>query len=157
MTGSTGDAGTDRPADAAAVAVAMTGIRETPITVAEVADAVAGDDRGAVVTFAGVVRDQDGGRAVVALDYEAHPDASAVLAEVCAEVAASHPGTTIAAVHRVGALVVGDLALAAAVSSGHRAEAFAACVALIDAIKARTPIWKHQRFADGTTEWVGSL
>jgi len=112
---------------------------------------------GAVVTFAGVVRDHDGGRGVAALEYEAHPTATDVLARVAAEVASEHPAVLIAAEHRTGALVVGDIALACAVSSAHRAEAFVACAALVDAIKASVPIWKKQDFTDGSSEWVASL
>lgn len=63
----------------------------------------------------------------------------------------------IAAVHRAGDLVIGDVALAAAVGSAHRGAAFDACRELVDEIKAGVPIWKHQRFADGTDEWVGAL
>jgi molybdopterin synthase catalytic subunit len=64
--------------------------------------------------------------------------------------------TGIAAVHRVGDLAIGDLAVVVAVSSPHRAEALDACRALIDELKATVPIWKHQRFTDGASEWVGS-
>jgi molybdopterin synthase catalytic subunit len=64
--------------------------------------------------------------------------------------------TGIAAVHRVGDLAIGDLAVVVAVSCPHRAEALDACRALIDELKATVPIWKHQRFADGASEWVGS-
>ena len=112
---------------------------------------------GAVVTFEGIVRDHDGGRSVAALEYEAHPSADEVLRAVVARVSAEHPGVRIAALHRVGALSLGDVALAAAVASAHRGEAFAACSDLVDAIKAEVPIWKRQVFADGTDEWVGSL
>jgi molybdopterin synthase catalytic subunit len=104
-----------------------------------------------------MVRDHDGGRPVESLDYEAHPSASAVIASVAASVADAFPGVRIAIEHRTGSLVVGDLALACAVSSAHRAEAFAACARLVDEVKLGVPIWKNQRFADGTSEWVGSL
>lgn len=109
---------------------------------------------GALVTFEGVIRDHDHGQAVTALDYEAHPDAQAFLAEVCAEVAAE-TGMRVAAAHRVGRLVVGDVALVASVAAPHRAQAFAGCALLVDRIKARTPIWKRQHLATGATEWVG--
>ena len=75
------------------------------------------------------------------------------MAEVIAE---KFPVLGIAAVHRVGDLEIGDLAVVVAVSCPHRAEAFDACRALIDLLKASVPIWKHQRFADGDSEWVGS-
>ncbi|PFG33820.1 molybdenum cofactor biosynthesis protein MoaE [Sanguibacter antarcticus] len=109
---------------------------------------------GAVVTFRGVVRDNDSERAVTGLDYEAHPQAQEFLARCCADVA-RETGLRVAAVHRVGELRIGDVALVAAVSSGHRAEAFAACSALVDRIKVEVPIWKRQHFTDGVSEWVG--
>jgi molybdopterin synthase catalytic subunit len=128
-----------------------------PISLEDCTAAVSADDAGAVVTFAGIVRDHDDGRAVVSLDYEAHPSAEDVIASVAAVVAAEFPRVRIAIAHRVGSLAVGDLALAAAVSSAHRADAFTACARLIDEVKLRVPIWKDQRFADGSSEWVGSL
>jgi len=109
---------------------------------------------GAVVTFEGVIRDHDHGAGVSALDYEAHPDAETFLRSVCNEIAASS-GLRVAAAHRIGHLVVGDVALIAAVASPHRADAFAACAQLVDLIKERTPIWKRQHLADGVSEWVG--
>ncbi|HEY5230942.1 MAG TPA: molybdenum cofactor biosynthesis protein MoaE [Galbitalea sp.] len=127
------------------------------ITLEECRVAVASDDAGAVVTFAGIVRDHDAGRSVTSLEYEAHPSAEATLASVAGSVAADFPGVRIAVEHRTGALAVGDLALACAVSAAHRADAFAACARLVDEVKQRVPIWKQQHFADGTTEWVGSL
>jgi molybdopterin synthase catalytic subunit len=137
--------------------VVLADVVDTVITVDQVADVVATDQDGAVVTFAGVVRDHDGGKGVTALGYERHPSAGDVIAEVARAIADDHPGVRIAVLHRVGDLVVGDVALAAAVSSPHRAEAFAACAALIDLVKERVPIWKHQRFTDGSDEWVASL
>ena len=116
--------------------------------------AVARADAGAVFSFAGVVRDHDHGRAVVRLEYEAHPSAESVLKEIAAEVAADPAVLGLAVSHRVGALEIGEAALVAAVASAHRAAAFAACARLVDEVKARLPIWKHQFFADGTDEWV---
>lgn len=109
---------------------------------------------GALVVFEGIVRDHDHDAAVHALDYEAHPDAQRFLDEVCAEVA-EESGLRVAAIHRVGALKIGDVALVAAVASPHRADAFAVCGRLVDLVKERTPIWKRQHLASGTTEWVG--
>jgi molybdopterin synthase catalytic subunit len=111
-------------------------------------------DAGAVVSFQGIVRDHDGGRSVVSLDYRAHPDAESFLLACCEEVARS-TGLRVAAQHRVGSLTIGDLALIAAVAAPHRAEAFAACAELVEIIKARVPIWKRQHFTDGASEWVG--
>ncbi len=116
--------------------------------------AVAARECGAVVTFRGVVRDDDGGRDVTSLDYEAHPDATAVLQKVCQAVAAE-TGLRVAATHRFGHLVVGDVALVASASAGHRREAFEACSLLVERIKAEVPIWKKQQFTDGESEWVG--
>jgi molybdopterin synthase catalytic subunit len=111
-------------------------------------------EAGAVVSFQGIVRDHDGGRSVVSLDYRAHPEAERFLLECC-EAVAERTGLRVAAEHRVGSLTIGDLALIAAVAAPHRAEAFAACSELVELIKARVPIWKRQHFADGASEWVG--
>lgn len=112
----------------------------------------AGD--GAVVTFEGVIRDHDHDSGVSALDYEAHPDAEAFLREVCTEIA-TESGLRVAAAHRIGHLVVGDVALIASVAAPHRADAFTACARLVDLIKERVPIWKRQHLDDGVSEWVG--
>ena len=109
---------------------------------------------GALVTFRGIVRNHDHGEAVTALDYSAHPDAQSFLEECCREVAASS-GLRVAAAHRIGSLVVGDVALVAAVAAPHRAAAFAATEQLVELIKKRVPIWKRQHLESGVTEWVG--
>jgi molybdopterin synthase catalytic subunit len=111
-------------------------------------------DAGAAVVFHGVVRDHDQGRPVTLLEYEAHPTAEAVLREVAEEIAADPIVYAVAVSHRVGRLEIGDVALVAAVSTAHRAAAFAACARLVDEVKARLPVWKRQVFADGTQEWV---
>lgn len=144
-------------AASSAARVLVADVVDRSITVDEVAAVVATDQDGAVVTFAGVVRDHDGGKGVTALEYERHPSAGDVIAEVARTIAEAHPEVRIAVLHRVGALGIGDVALAAAVSSPHRAEAFAACGALVDLVKERVPIWKHQRFTDGSDEWVAAL
>jgi molybdopterin synthase catalytic subunit len=107
-----------------------------------------------VVSLAGFVRDHDHGRSVTALHYEGHPGATAVLDEVAAEIAARPGVRGVAVSHRIGDLAIGDAALVAAVAAEHRREAFDACSDLVDEVKARLPIWKHQFFADGTDEWV---
>jgi molybdopterin synthase catalytic subunit len=116
--------------------------------------AVADPRAGAVVSFQGVVRDHDHGRGVTLLEYEGHPSAEAVLREVADEIAADPDVYAVAVSHRVGELRIGDVALVAAVSTAHRAAAFAACGRLVDEAKARLPIWKRQVFTDGTDEWV---
>ncbi|MPZ26969.1 MAG: molybdenum cofactor biosynthesis protein MoaE [Micromonosporaceae bacterium] len=132
----------------------MIAVTEAPLDLAAHERAVVDPAAGAVVSFAGVVRDHDHGRTVRWLEYEAHPSAEAVLKEVAAVVAADPAVRAIAVSHRVGVLQIGDVALAAAVATAHRAEAFAACARLVDEVKARLPVWKHQVFADGTDEWV---
>ncbi|HCT75400.1 MAG TPA: molybdenum cofactor biosynthesis protein MoaE [Micromonosporaceae bacterium] len=132
----------------------MIRVTTEPLDVAEHERAVADPRAGAVVSFAGVVRDHDHGRAVTTLTYEAHPSAEDVLREVVAEIALDPDVYEIAVSHRHGPLAIGEVALAAAVSTAHRAAAFAACARLVDLVKQRLPIWKHQVFADGTDEWV---
>jgi len=132
-------------------------VTEETLLLTEHEHLVSHEAAGAVVGFAGVVRNHDGGREVVRLDYSAHPHAEQILFEVLAAVAAEAPGVrAIAASHRVGTLVVGDAALVAAVSADHREAAFITCARLVDAVKARLPVWKHQFFADCTDEWVNS-
>lgn len=138
-------------------AVLRAEITERPIVLAEHEALVADDAAGAVVGFAGLIRDHDGGRSVVRLEYSAHPSAHSTLAEVLADIAEHADGVrAVAASHRIGTLVVGEAALVAAVSADHRQAAFDACARLVDAVKARLPVWKHQIFADGTDEWVNS-
>jgi molybdenum cofactor synthesis domain-containing protein len=136
-------------------AVLRAEVTESPLSVEEHATLVANRSAGAVVTFAGVVRDHDSGKGVTALEYEGHPSAKSVIEEVAAEVASRYEGVrTLAVSHRIGPLEIGDVALACAVAAEHRREAFAACSDLVDDVKARLPIWKHQVFTDGTDEWV---
>ena len=121
---------------------------------AAVQRAVDRPEAGAVVCFVGAVRDHDHGRPVTHLEYEAHPDAQRVLEVVADEIAAAHPVHALAVVHRVGELQVGEAALVVAVSASHRGEAFAAAQVLVDEVKHRIPVWKHQYFTDGSDEWV---
>ncbi|MFF0457216.1 molybdenum cofactor biosynthesis protein MoaE [Nocardia africana] len=133
----------------------LTRISDQPLQPEEVERAVTGPEHGAVVVFTGKVRNHDGGQPVSALEYSAHPEAEKFLTRVCAEVGTS-AGLPVAAVHRVGALTVGDLAIAVAVAAPHRREAFATCAELVDRIKHEVPIWKRQLFADGLSEWVNA-
>lgn len=124
---------------------------------AEEVHAVLDDERaGGVAVFVGAVRDHDSGRGVAALSYSAHPSALTRLREVSSAVADRHDALGVAALHRVGDLRVGDVAVVVGACAVHREEAFAACRALIDDLKATVPIWKHQDFTDGGTEWVGT-
>lgn len=138
-------------------AVLRAAVGEEPLDVAEHAALVDQAAAGAVVTFAGVVRDHDGGRAVRGLEYSAHPTAEKIVAQVANDVATRATGVrAIAVSHRIGPLGIGEVALACAVAADHRKEAFAACAELVDEVKRLLPVWKHQLFADGTDEWVGS-
>ncbi|WP_095406971.1 molybdenum cofactor biosynthesis protein MoaE [Mycobacterium talmoniae] len=131
-------------------------VTEQPILLSEHEELVGGPGAGAVVGFVGTIRDHDRGRQVLRLEYSAHPSAQRVLAEVLAELAEDCVGVrAIAASHRVGPLPIGAAALVAAVAADHRQAAFATCAQLVDLVKARLPVWKHQFFADGTDEWVG--
>ncbi|MEU4093858.1 molybdenum cofactor biosynthesis protein MoaE [Streptomyces sp. NPDC026673] len=138
--------------------VRLIAIRDTELSVDEVYRAVGHDSAGGTALFVGSVRDHDGpsGAEVTGLGYSAHPGAEAELRRVAEKIVADFPVKALAAVHRVGELRVGDLAVVVAVSCPHRAEAFAACRRLIDDLKREVPIWKHQAFADGTEEWVGA-
>ncbi|GAA1635831.1 molybdenum cofactor biosynthesis protein MoaE [Catellatospora bangladeshensis] len=134
--------------------VVLAEVTVEPLDVAAHERAVADPRAGAVVSFAGVVRDHDHGRSVDALTYEAHPNAAEVLREVAAELAGDPDVYAVAVSHRYGPLAIGDVALACAVSTAHRAAAFTVCARLVDRVKERLPIWKHQVFSDGTDEWV---
>lgn len=131
-------------------------LRETPLSVDEVYGAVTDPSAGGIAVFAGAVRDHDHGKPVTSLSYSAHPSAADELRSVCQRVAARHDLHAVAAVHRVGDLFIGDLAVVVAVSSAHRATAFDACRELIDDLKSTVPIWKHQSFTSGDGEWVNS-
>ena len=138
-------------------AVLRVALTEEPIDLAEHEALVAHQAAGAVVGFSGVVRDHDGGRGVTRLEYSAHPTAQQTLTEVADEVARRSKGVrAIAVSHRIGTLHVGDPALVAAVAADHRQAAFETCALLVDTVKERLPVWKHQFFADGSQEWVGS-
>ena len=136
--------------------IRLIAVRETELSLDEVRAAVADPAAGGIALFAGAVRDSDHDQGVTGLSYSAHPSAADELWRVAEEIAGKFPVIGIAAVHRTGDLAIGDLAVVLAVSCPHRAEAFEACRELIDMLKASVPIWKHQRFTDGTAEWVGS-
>ena len=109
-----------------------------------------------MITFAGVIRDHDGEKAVNRLSYFGHPSAGQVLLEIAGDVTQKYSGIRIAIVHRIGALQISEIALSCAVAAPHRAEAFAACAFLVDEIENRAPLWKEQSFVNGRTEWVGA-
>ena len=136
--------------------VRLVDLRETPLDVTEVLDAVSGRAVGGIDVFVGTVRDHDNDHGVTGLEYSAHPTALARLHEVVNGVAERYDVLGIAAVHRVGRLEIGDAAVVVATAAVHRGEAFDASRALIDELKDTVPIWKHQLFSDGSDEWVGT-
>jgi molybdopterin synthase catalytic subunit len=143
------------PADPAGEVV-LADISETSLSVDAVITAVRHPRAGGIATFVGVVRERDHGEGVQTLDYSSHPSAPQVLRELAEGLASKAEVVRLAVVHRVGHLEVGDLAVVVAVSAVHRAAALDTCRELIDALKASVPIWKHQTFADGSDEWVGT-
>ncbi|WP_156251629.1 molybdenum cofactor biosynthesis protein MoaE [Pseudactinotalea terrae] len=129
-----------------------------PLDVGGHLDMVRTSTVGAVASFVGTVRDHspDAAGEVVELEYSAHPDAPAALAAIADRVAAQFEGVRLAVSHRTGVLAVGDVAIVAAAADSHRGEAFDACRALVEAVKAELPVWKKQVVADGSHTWVGS-
>lgn len=133
---------------------AQTGLTGSPIDVAALEAGVAGVGHGALLTFVGRARNRaDDGREVLELEYEVYPEmAEAVLAEIGADAEARWPGSVVAIVHRHGVVPMGEAAVAIVVAAPHRGAAYEANRFVIEAIKARLPIWKRERFADGS-EW----
>lgn len=134
--------------------VRLVAISDAPIETAMHEAAVDHPRAGARVVFCGVVREHDHGRGVTELEYQGHPTAERVLAEIAAEIGADPEVLALAVSHRVGALAVGDIAIVAAVATAHRREAFDICGRLVEEVKSRLPIWKRQVFTDGSDEWV---
>ena len=140
----------EKPGSARVVRAEVT---EAPISVTELADAVHDAAAGAVVTFEGVVRNHDAERAVTGIGYSCHPTAGQVVEQIAQDVAQQGRVRALGVVHRVGNLTIGDAALAVAVSSDHRAEAFAVCSEIVEEVKMRLPVWKRQTFTDGSAQW----
>jgi molybdopterin synthase catalytic subunit len=131
-----------------------TGLTDASIDVPALEDSVAGPGHGALVTFVGRARDRsDDGRQVVELEYEAYPEmALSVLEEIAGQVGARWPGVAVAVVHRTGIVPIGEAAVAIVAAAPHRSDAYEANRFVIEAIKERLPIWKRERFVDGS-EW----
>jgi molybdopterin synthase catalytic subunit len=131
-------------------------ITDKPLDPAPLVMLVSAPNMGAVVTFAGIVRDNFGGRATAYLEYEAfEPMAVAVLEQLAAEARAQWITGAIAIHHRVGRLEIGATAVLIVVAAPHRHEAFEAAEQIMDRIKQVAPIWKREIWADGASEWVG--
>lgn len=137
-------------------AIRLLDIRDSALSSDEVLAAVADPSAGGTALFIGTVRNHDHERPVDELRYEAHPEALKHLRAVAERVCENPAVTALAAVHRTGVLAIGDAAVIVAVAAAHRDVAFAACRQLIDDLKAEVPIWKHQHFSDGASEWVGA-
>jgi molybdopterin synthase catalytic subunit len=129
-------------------------VTDKAISAADLAKLVSGNKSGAIVSFSGDVRNHDGGKGVSTLTYEVHPSAQAVLESIVTEVSARFAINDVAVAHRYGDIAIGECAFAVAVSADHREAAFNACGALVDTVKEKLPIWKHQVFADGSDQWV---
>jgi molybdopterin synthase catalytic subunit len=127
----------------------------TPIDLATLIARIESPAHGGVASFLGQVRDHKDGRTVRRLEYSAYsPMAEEECARIVAEAETRWP-VRLALAHRVGALAIGDVAVAVAAAGAHRDEAFAACRFVIEEVKRRVPIWKKEFFADGGVEWVG--
>jgi len=129
-------------------------IRDAPLSLDEVFEAVRDPAAGGIALFVGTVREVDQEQAVNQLSYSSHPTATDKLREVATRIAEECDIVALAAVHRVGDLAVGDLAVVVAASAGHRTEAFEAGRRLIDELKSEVPVWKHQTYVDGDAVWV---
>jgi molybdopterin synthase catalytic subunit len=126
-----------------------------PIAVERLLADLAAESDGALALFVGLVRERNAGRRVVALTYDAWAEmALSELETIEREARAEHGATALRIVHRTGRLVVGEVSVAIAVAAEHREAAFAACRFAIEALKRRVPIWKKERYDDGTEAWI---
>ncbi|MGE0555935.1 MAG: molybdenum cofactor biosynthesis protein MoaE [Gemmatimonadales bacterium] len=132
----------------------MTHLTREPIELSPLMAEVAAPERGGTAAFVGTVRDHHGGRAVLGLEYSAYePMAEREAATIVEEAGARWP-VAVAMRHRLGKLEIGEVAVAVAAAGGHRDEAFEACRYVIEEVKRRVPIWKLERYRDGTEAWV---
>ena len=129
-------------------------VTDAPVHIQELSKLVANPHSGAVVTFCGDVRDHDGGKEVASLLYEIHPSAPEQIKLITQSIMGRFEIEKVAVAHRYGNIAIGETAFAVAVSAAHRQAAFDACAAIVDEVKAKLPIWKHQKFTDGSDEWV---
>jgi len=135
-------------------AVRLLDIRDAVLSLDEVYAAVTDPAAGGICFFIGTVRDHDEGSPVKALGYSSHPTALDGLRAVAERIAGESDVVALAAVHRIGDLAVGDIAVIVAASAAHRAQAFEACRRLIDELKTDVAVWKHQTFESGDSAWV---
>lgn len=135
-----------------------TAITAEPLAIEPAYAFLADPAAGAVVVFAGTVRNHAEGRSVAGLTYESFVDeAHARLAQVAAQLSARWPSVrAIWMTHRIGALAIGEPSVVVGVSSDHRPAAFEAARHGIDAVKATVPIWKQEHWSDGSSHWPGT-
>ncbi len=135
---------------------AIAAMSSEPLSLDEHLAAVGDPAHGAVATFLGLVRDHDPSveGVVTHLEYSCHPHAPGIISDIATGVEEEF-GAVIAVTHRTGMLAVGDAAIIAAAAAPHRAEAFDACRAVVERVKAQLPVWKREILADGTHSWVG--
>lgn len=130
-------------------------INDKPIDIALLRDALFDHRAGAFASFEGWVRDHNDGRAVIGLHYEAYVALAETEGErILAEALTRFAIIDARCVHRIGELALGELAVWVGVAAAHRDAAFSACRWIIDEVKARVPIWKHERYADGQADWL---
>lgn len=133
----------------------MSYLTDAPIDSRELAQRVTRSSDGACVLFEGVVRNHDDGKKVESIFYDAYrPMAEKEIAKIINDISIQFPDVASAVLHRLGLLKIGEASIVIACASPHRAEAFAACRAIIDRIKQTVPIWKKER-GPGGEEWVG--
>lgn len=131
-----------------------TWITSEPLDASAVLESVRTDADGAIVLFAGTVREQNEGRAVTGMRYDAYPEmAERVIREIADETARRWEVTNITAAHRTGDLAIGETSVIVAVASPHREEAFQAGRHVIEEIKKRLPVWKQEHYVDGSA-WL---
>ena len=131
-------------------------ITTEPLDVAALIDQVSASEHGAVLLFLGTVRAENEGKGVTGIEYHAYIErAERVLAEILSTAAATAGDVCdVAAAHRIGALGAGDASVAIAVATPHRATAYDVSRHIIEQIKERLPVWKHETYADGGAEWL---
>ena len=130
-------------------------VQAEPIAPEIVLGHVGSDAHGAALLFLGVVRNHAEGRAVSGMHYDAYQAmAESVLQEIATEAAGRFGTDQISVVHRTGDLGIGDVSVAIAVSSPHRAESYEASRFIIEEIKKRLPVWKREHYIDGDEAWV---
>ena len=130
-------------------------LTEAPIRLDPLIDQVRAPDRGGIAIFLGLVRDHHQGRSVLGLDYSAYgPMAEQETERIIKEAESREPRAAVAVQHRIGALTIGDTAVAVVAAAAHRGEAFDACRYVIEELKKRVPVWKRELYSDGSVAWV---